>query len=276
MQHFTSFKNLGLLKEERARANPLLRSFSIVDHLDDLLDARRNNTSENVSGSNMSFDYGSSELQIDPEDFNFDPEDIEKAKEEGVFRDLEIAEKDKEIPEEELKTEEEKKEDQANILNKSTNENLNSLVLKRMEALMFRAKNRAPLTGRMHEKRVKEIREGKFKICVPAVTLVFKYLVKMFKIIKEAMQDAIKNKQKSSFKKFMIYASKFSLISEVLFSAFYAKEEDILYKDLAHPDWEKFFEVFDFYEAEDLEKFNKQYKTLCEFLGKLSQLKSYI
>lgn len=127
---------------------------------------------------------------------------------------------------------------------------------------MNRAKNRTSLKGKMHEKRVKEIREGKFKICVPAVTLVFKYLVKMFNIIKETMQDAIKNKQKSSFKTFMIYASKFSLVSEVLFSSFYAEEHDIYYKDLSHDDWERFFEVYDFYEADDLQKFNKQYKTL--------------
>lgn len=81
------------------------------------------------------------------------------------------------------------------------------------------------------------------------------------------MQEAIKNKQKEYFKKFMIYASKFSLISEVLFSAFYAKEDDILYKDLSHPDWQRFFKVFDFYEANDVKKFNKQYTNLCEFLA---------
>ena len=65
----------------------------------------------------------------------------------------------------------------------------------------------------------------------------------------------------------MIYASKFSLISEVLFASFYANENDIYYKDLDQKDWEDLFSVYDYYEPEDLDKFSKQYKTLCEFLG---------
>lgn len=151
----------------------------------------------------------------------------------------------------------------------TSNQNLNNLVLKRMNNLMNQARIRNPLQGRKHEKRVKDIREGKFKICVPAVTLTFKYLVKMFTIIKETMEDAINNKQKSSFKKFMIYASKFSLVLEVLFAAFHAHDDDILYQDLASPEWEKFFEVYDFYESVDLKKFMKQYNTLWDFLGKV-------
>lgn len=82
------------------------------------------------------------------------------------------------------------------------------------------------------------------------------------------MNDAIKNKQKKAFKKFMIYASKFSLIREFLFASFYANENDMLYKNLDDDIWEKFFSVYDFYEPKDLKKFNKQYKKLCEFLGK--------
>ena len=65
----------------------------------------------------------------------------------------------------------------------------------------------------------------------------------------------------------MIYASKFSLISEVLFASFYANENDIYYKDLDQKDWEDLFSVYDYYESEDLDKFNKQYQNLCEFLG---------
>jgi len=78
----------------------------------------------------------------------------------------------------------------------------------------------------------------------------------------------LRMKINKSFKKFMIYASKFSLVKEVLFAAFYANENEILYQNLDHEDWEKFFTVYDFYEPEDLKTFNKQYKNLCEFLGK--------
>jgi hypothetical protein len=84
----------------------------------------------------------------------------------------------------------------------------------------------------------------------------------MFEIVSETMKDAIENKHKSSFKKFMIYASKFNLVLEILWAAFHANDDDMLYKDLTHPDWDKFFKVYDFYESKDLVKFNKQYKNL--------------
>ena len=87
---------------------------------------------------------------------------------------------------------------------------------------------------------------------MPAVALMFKYLTTMFETLMAAMKDAIKNKQKSSFKKFMIYASKFNIISEILFSAFYAKDDDLLYKDITDEIWDKFFEVYDYYEPNDL------------------------
>lgn len=75
------------------------------------------------------------------------------------------------------------------------------------------------------------------------------------------MEDAVKNKHKSSFKKFMIYASKFSLIKEILFAAFHAKD-NMFFKDLTDKSWEKFFKVYDYYEPKDLQRFNYQYQTL--------------
>ena len=168
---------------------------------------------------------------------------------------------------EESQSSNEEEKDDLKASDETANQNLNELILKRMDFLMNKAKTRNGLSGTLHEERVKDIREGKFKICVPAVTLVFKYLIKMFVVIKETMKDSITNKEKKSFKKFMIYASKFSLISEVLFASFYANENDIYYKDLDQKDWEDLFSVYDYYEPEDLDKFSKQYKTLCEFLG---------
>jgi hypothetical protein len=261
LRHFQSFKSIANLIHERERATCMLRSFSIVNEADTFLEVQKEYFDDNASDT----------PEIRPSDFNVDLEEFEEAKKEGIFKGLSIdesnssyyGEDEKEKPLEDNK----RKEDQTDILLKTKNESLNKLVMRRMELLMNKAKNRNSLKGKKHEKRVKEIREGKFKIWVPAVTLVFKYLVKMFNVIKETMQDAIKNKQKSSFKTFMIYASKFSLVSEVLFSSFYAEEKDIYYKDLSHDDWEKFFEVYDFYEADDLQKFNKQYKTLWEFLA---------
>mmetsp|Transcript_15010 Transcript_15010/g.14880 ORF Transcript_15010/g.14880 Transcript_15010/m.14880 type:complete len:331 (+) Transcript_15010:381-1373(+) len=95
----------------------------------------------------------------------------------------------------------------------------------------------------------------------------FLYVHQMFTITLETMKDSIKNKQKSSFKKFMIYASKFSSLSEVIFAAFYAKPDDLLFKSIDDPDWVRFFEVYDCYEPKDLKKFNKQYTSLCHFLA---------
>jgi len=268
LQHFNSFKNIKTLIMERERASILLRSFSIVDRVDNILDIPKVEFDDNASDTPM---------YVPPNDTGMDVnlEEFEEAKKKGIFMGLSMEEDEKHLDidddEEEDKNEQAQQErDQADLLKKSKNVNLNKLIMKRMELLMKRARNRNPLSGMKHEKRVKDIREGKFKICVPAVTLMFKYLVEMFHVIKNTMEDAVKNKQKSAYKSFMIYASKFSLLSEVLFSSFYADENDLLYKDLAHEDWQKFFEVFDFYEADDLQKFSKQYKTLCEFLGKLS------
>ena len=71
---------------------------------------------------------------------------------------------------------EESKIDQKKKLDQDTSKNLNDLVIKRMKAMMAIAINRRPLEGTEHENRVKEIREGKFKICVPAIALTFKCL----------------------------------------------------------------------------------------------------
>lgn len=257
LTHFSSFKHLSSLKEERERADSMLRSFSLVEHLDDLLEVRAE-----VAGNSSV--VGDNDVKLDKEDF-------ENAQKSGFFKGLSIdeqkSEEDKESKTEQRKTEDEK-EEQEEILQRDRKSNVNDLVVKRMEQLMAKAKNRKPLSGIKHEKRVKDIREGKFKICVPAVTLVFKYLVTMFEVIKSTMEESIKEKKKNSFKKFMIYASKFSLIKEVLFSAFYANDKDLQYKELTDPEWELFFEVYDYCEPENLQKFNKQYKTLWEFLGK--------
>jgi hypothetical protein len=72
----------------------------------------------------------------------------------------------------------------------------------------------------------------------------------------------LKINTRAHLNKFMIYASKFNLVLEILWAAFHANDNDMLYKDLTHPDWDKFFKVYDFYESKDLVKFNKQYKNL--------------
>ena len=65
------------------------------------------------------------------------------------------------------------------------------------------------------------------------------------------MEEAITNKDKKAFKTFMVYASKFSLIREVLFAAFYSDENDLLYKSPDHEDWIKVYEVYESYEPKD-------------------------
>ena len=95
-----------------------------------------------------------------------------------------------------------------------TQENLNNLVPKQIDFIMKQAESRNPLIGTKHQERTKEIREGKFKNWMPAFALSFKYLFKMFKKIREAREDSAKNQKKKSFRKFTIYASKFSLIIE--------------------------------------------------------------
>lgn len=178
LQHFSSFKRLSSLKEERAKAETFLRSFSISDKVDGMLEVRRDLASCG--------DLGSYQLTYEPQDLILKPEEIEKARKEGIFRGLSIEDDISDNQEkDEAEMIEESKEEQSEILKKSSKANLNALVMKRMEILMTKAKNRNPMTGRKHEKRVQEIRDGKFKICIPAVTLVFKYLVKMFIIIRE-------------------------------------------------------------------------------------------
>lgn len=251
LTHFTSFTHLSSMVEKRDTIGKFLRSFTIIENYDSLLEEAK-------------YDYKSVSVFKD-EDLKLDEDELEKVRQDGMFKFLD--KEDEKQPEDPEDDQEDSKED-IKQLNKDTTKNLNDLVIKRMESLMNKATTRKPLSGEKYEELVKDIREGKFKICIPAVTLVFKYLVKMFKVIQATMKEAINDKNKAAFKKFMIYASKFSLISEVLFSAFNANENDILYKSLSSPDWDEFFKVYDFYEPEDLEKFSKQYTTLCEFLGK--------
>jgi len=59
----------------------------------------------------------------------------------------------------------------------------------------------------------------------------------MCKILKDSIEDFMKTKERSSLKKFIIYASKFNLCTEMIYAAFCAEPDDLFYKPLDHPDW---------------------------------------
>ncbi|CAI2383830.1 unnamed protein product [Moneuplotes crassus] len=266
LQHFTDFKRLSDLKEQRDKGT------FIFDRL---------SKSSQVSGATKlvkiekeipTDDY---DLMPNPMELEINSDEIEEARSQGIFDDL-LFEQDK-LDELDCKLmlEEEKygyesddeSDEQASSARDSTVENLNNLVLKRIDDMMHRAKSRNPLGLKPHEERIKAIKSGKFKICVSAVALAFKYIYKMFTIILNMIRDSVHHHNKKAFMKFMVYASKFTILSEVIFAAFYANPNDLLFKNIDHPDWTRFFSVYDYYQPKDLKKFNKQYKGFCHSLA---------
>ena len=147
LQHFTSFKRLKQLKEEQDKGIFILRTNSIADYCsEELLEVRKGFYSQAVDD-----DF------LEEEDLCIDPNEFEEARSDGLFKNLLVDEESKE----ELMDEKEREE----ILRKNrTHENLNSLILKRIDKMMTQAKTRNPLSGKQHEKRVNDIRQGKFKI----------------------------------------------------------------------------------------------------------------
>ena len=98
-------------------------------------------------------------VHLEPPNFKIHPDEFEEAKSQGLFKGLSIDDKSPytsdNANDEECKGMIEKRE---------TQENLNNLVLKRIDFMMKQAESRNPLSGTKHQERVKEIREGKFKI----------------------------------------------------------------------------------------------------------------
>ncbi|CAI2384024.1 unnamed protein product [Moneuplotes crassus] len=247
LDHFSSFNRLDDLKEQRDRAEVIICSLTTY------CESLRHNTDEpNKLGHKPEFNE---DEMLMSEHVNIDHAELEKAKEQGAFEDLSI-------DSEELKESADGKD--TDSLPSKAQITLNQLIMKRIENMKILVKQRTPLKGPLHKQRVKDIRKGKFKICIPAVALAFKYITELFKIIKRTMKEAIEEQKERSFKWFIIYASKFSQISELLFASLYAKD-DMLYKDFSDENWEKFFSVYDLYEPRDITEFNHQYRNLCNF-----------
>lgn len=89
----------------------------------------------------------------------------------------------------------------------------------------------------------------------------------MFSYIRGSIEKFKETKEKSALKRFVIYASKFSLVSEMIYSAFSTDPEDLFYKPLDHPDWKLIFDNYSFYEPVNQTKFFEQYKGVYEFIA---------
>lgn len=152
LQHFTSFKRIDELKEERDRGAFILRSFSIADYIsEELADVQKGFQSLNVRDD---FDL------LNSDDMGVDSEEFEEAQSRGMFKRLSINE-----TKSNQSVEEEKDDiDEDDITNQKTQDNLNNLIMKRIDNMMTKAKERNPFCSAQHEQRVKDIREGKFKI----------------------------------------------------------------------------------------------------------------
>jgi hypothetical protein len=157
LQHFSSFKRIKDLIEERDRGTLILRSLSIADDIDNYFDVDE----QRDPLATVYDDYGMME-----NDFEVDVKELEEAKLKGMFQNLSIPEEndESEVPLQDDFSDEEESKDMPIGISDEGKQNLNNLVLKRMENMMNQARDRRPLTGRKHEKRVKDIREGKFKI----------------------------------------------------------------------------------------------------------------
>ncbi|CAI2383957.1 unnamed protein product [Moneuplotes crassus] len=247
LAHFSSFSRFDELKQERDRAEDVFCRLGIFC---DSLHHKHKEPDER--GHRSALD---DQDLIMSEDVHIDSNELEEAHNKGMFEDLSL---DSEEIKGSIDT------NYTDLLPSDTQISLNKLILKKIDNMKTLAKERNHLQGTLHEQRVKDIREGKFKICVPAVALIFKYMADLFKIIKKTMKEAIEERKEGSFKTFMIYASKFLLISEMLFAAFYAKD-DMLYKDISDESWDMFFNFYDCYEPKDLTKFNRQYQNICNF-----------
>lgn len=141
---------------ERDRGTLILRSFSFDDGSKDIFDIDEKRDPH----SSMIEDY-----QLMQNDFEVDIQELEDAKLKGMFKNLSIdGNNDDEVPMQVDFSDEEESKDGTPKISNEGKKNLDNLVLKRMENMMNQARDRRPLTGRKHEKRVKDIREGKFKI----------------------------------------------------------------------------------------------------------------
>jgi hypothetical protein len=112
----------------------------------------------------------------------------------------------------------------------------------------------------------KDLREGKWKINISATALVFNIIHKMCDIIQQNMDTFEKTKDRSALKKFIVYASKFNVCTEMIYAAFVADPDDIFYKPIDHPDWELLLSNYSCYEPKDPKKFMDEYNNVIDFM----------
>lgn len=100
-----------------------------------------------------------------------------------------------------------------------------------------------------------------------AATLVFRVLSKMCRVIDECIKKFKKDKDRSSLKMFLIYASKFNVCTDMIYAAFCAQEDDLFYKPLDHPDWQLIFANYSYYEPTNLTKFVNESQGIVDFMA---------
>jgi len=80
LQHFTDFKRLSDLKEQRDKGTFILKKFSISDQISDLSQLVKDDDEGNSAD-----DY---HLKLNPMELEIDPDEIEEARSQGMFEDL--------------------------------------------------------------------------------------------------------------------------------------------------------------------------------------------
>lgn len=88
----------------------------------------------------------------------------------------------------------------------------------------------------------------------------------MCEILKESMKTFEVTKEWSSLKRFIVYASKFNVCTEMIYAAFCADHDDLFYKPITHSDWQLILQNYSFYEPQNPKKFMDEYTNVIDFM----------
>ena len=117
----------------------------------------------------------------------------------------------------------------------------------------------------------KDIRNGKRDVSVRPTAFLFKKMNKVFKILIKTIDDAENSTReadkRAAFRQFIVYASKFNAIPELLYGAINTDEsQNVLYKPITDPEWKLVFKNYSFYEPKDKETFIKEFYSFTDFI----------
>ena len=101
------------------------------------------------------------------------------------------------------------------------------------------------------------------QICVPATGMIMRAVNKLLR----KLLDVVEKNKVEDQKEFVIYASKFTFIEDIVIGAFHANPDDIFFKGLDHPDWQCILEGYECYIPQNREEFHKKFEGVYEMLA---------